>query len=320
MIPPQSAGSRIPPWEIAWEALLLLSAWEIGFDLIGRFLARPLGGAPLGWLILDATVLAGALLLVFAFNGFALRRQGLPPRSSGVQDLRGAAMSAAPGLLALGLAAGLFRLLVPGFDDVEFARQRIRDSLDVWRFAGSIPLLVAAEEIVFRACQERLRRAAGALPAAVAVGSAFSLHHMTPGNPIDGHDMEMLIAAGVGGVILAALYEWTGSVALLAAVHVVYDEMALAQGWLNVERRQVPEAALFGIWIVIAAVTTLASLGWRLRARSLPVSSCGRQLSGRGPAGERIEEVSMSPAARGLTAILFGLLVPLALLWLRARF
>jgi membrane protease YdiL (CAAX protease family) len=320
MNPPQSADSRIPPWELAWEALLLLSAWEIGFDLIGRFLARPLGGTPLGWLIVDASVLAGASLLVFAFNGFALRRQGLPPRNTGLQDLRSAAMNAAPALLALGLAAVLFRLLIPGFDDVAFARQRIRESLDVWRLAGSIPLLVAAEEIVFRACQERLRRAAGAWPAAVAVGSAFSLYHVSPGKPIDGHDVEMVIAAGVGGVILAALYERTGSVVLLSVVHILYDEMALAQGWLNVERRPVSEAVLFGLWIASAAVATLALLGWKFGGRPVPVPSRARQLSGTGLADERIGEVSMSPPARGLTAILFGLLVPLGLLWLRARF
>src|SRR5437773_3785096 len=127
-------------------------------------------------------------------------------------------------------------------------------------FVLTLPFAVAAEEMIFRGCQRRLRMILGPAPTIVAVGLCFAAYHWVPGSPVDRHEIETWLATFAGGAVLAAAYERTASVLLLIAIHLVYDTLAVAQTCLHVGHERAAEAVLFLVWLAAAG-----ALAWRLR-------------------------------------------------------
>jgi len=157
----------------------------------------------------------------------------------------------------LGLIALALRIADPGFDDLEFAGRGLDTLADVATMLAILPFGVAAEELVFRTCQKRLRKTLTASTACVGVALAFALFHWVPGTPLDRHEIETLLATFAGGLAFAVAYEKTDSIPLLIALHLGYDNLAVIQGWLNVHRERALEALLFVFWIGGGAVMAL---------------------------------------------------------------
>lgn len=284
------------------QAAALFGAYAMGAPWLYAWLGRRLPDRPWTLPVLEAAAFGLAFLLVAVWPG---RGRGIPARARepAAPPRRIAAAGAA--LFLLGLSALVLRLIDPLYDDREFSLRSLGTRAALVAFFVSLPLGVAAEEMIFRACQKRLREALPRGASIAAIGLCFSLYHWAPGAALDRHLIETLIALFAGGLILAAVYERTRSVPLLVAIHLVYNLLAVAQASLNVDRRAGAEAALFALWIAGSG-----ALAWR-----------GRRAAGPGPAravGHATGRNEVRPVA-WLAALAFGGALPLALAWLRVR-
>jgi membrane protease YdiL (CAAX protease family) len=293
------------------QAVLLLGAYSLGYPWLYRWSAPFVMGMRGGPVLQEALTLLGAGVLVALLEARQVRSRGIPGKRSS-PGVRAAAATGA--LFLLGLLGLALRLLDPGFDDAQFTAYGLSNPSELGGFLAILPLGVAAEELVFRGCQKRLESALGSAPAVFAVAGAFALFHWVPGTAVDRHEIEALVATFAGGMVLAICYRKIPSVPLLIGVHLAYDYLAVAQAWLNVERRPAEEALLFALWI--------AGFGFMMvrasrRARRAP--------SPHPPAvpspGDSAPGVAFR-AARWLAALAFSLGLPhlLALVRLRLGF
>ena len=142
----------------------------------------------------------------------------------------------------------------------------------------------------------------------MAVSLAFSLYHRVPGTPMDRHEVESLAATFAGGIVLAAAYERSASLPLLIAIHLAYDGLAVAQGWLNFQRLRIAEACLFLLWLGASGLLLrrLSRLG---RARGAQPSWDGLEAAG----------MRLSVPVAWAAALLFGGAIPVLLVWIRTR-
>jgi hypothetical protein len=288
-------GPAAPRARLYLEAAALYAAWEIAGGWADRHLAGRLPASTPGALMAELLDLALAVGLAVVFGRALGHRDWPPARARGWAASGG---SAAATLLLLGLLAGALRLFDPSLDVREFAARGLGSPAALRLLLLSLPLGVAAEEVLFRAAQEKLRAAIGPQAAAAAVATCFALYHVTGRTGFVSADAEVVVAIACGGWLLARLYEVSGRLGLLIATHLAYDYLAIAQGWLNVEQRRPAEAGLFAAWLGGSAL-----LAW----------GC-RRSHGREPG---VRAAPARPALGAAGAILFGLALPLAVKWIR---
>jgi membrane protease YdiL (CAAX protease family) len=298
------SGAR-PPVRFL-QAATLFGAYAMGAPWLNVWLGRRLPDRPGALLVYEAAGLGLVVLLVAVWPG---RDRGIAAGAVEPAERPRPLAAAGAALFLLGLSALLLRLVDPLYDDREFSLRSLETPAALLTFFASLPLGVAAEELIFRACQKRLRQALPRGASIAAVGLCFSLYHWAPGAALDRHLIETLVAVFAGGLILASVYERTRSVPLLIAIHLIYDLLAVAQASLNVDRRAAAEAALFALWI--------GGCGW--------LAWQGRRaaVAGSLPGPERAESHAtgrseVRPMA-WLAALAFGGALPLALAWIRMR-
>jgi hypothetical protein len=237
------------------EAALLFAAYQLAVGRIESSLRIRLAATPGGFIaaaVVELLVVAGVVLLI---NGLRAHRSGSYLPTTNVRAVL-ARCGGALGLL--GLMALAVRFLAPGLDAWEFARRGMGAPGALGRFLWTLPAGVAAEELVFRACQDRLRTTLGTGPTLVAIPLLFALYHGMPSALLSLRDAALLGALVVGGGILAWLYEASGSLAALVAVHLAYDSLAVGQGWLHVYGHRLAEGALWVTWLAGSAGLTIA--------------------------------------------------------------
>jgi membrane protease YdiL (CAAX protease family) len=274
------------------QALLVYAIYSVGYPW---FAARvpPMRGR---------FVFVEAASLVLVGIGVALLDfRGLPAGFfSGARDRWTRGVPTALQVLGLlGLIALALRVADPGFDDLEFSDRGLDTPAALVGMLALLPFGVAAEELVFRTCQKRLRRVLSASTTCAGVALAFALFHWVPGTPLDRHLIETLLATFAGGLAFAVAYEKTASLPLLVAVHLAYDILAVTQGWLNVRHEGVLEAALFLIWIGGGG-----ALAFSFRRRAV-------HRSGGEPERRRVSALAW------IAALGFGGVFPLILAWMR---
>jgi membrane protease YdiL (CAAX protease family) len=231
---------------------------------------------------------------------------------SAAREGQAAGISAAlQALFVLGLLALAFRLIDPAFDEQEFIRRGVTAPGVLAELLAMLPFGVAAEELVFRNCQRRLRRALNPAASVLAVSLAFALYHRVPGTPLDRHEIETLLATFAGGLVLSITYERAASLSLLIVVHLSYDLLAVAQAWLNVERLRLAEAFLFLLWIGFSGL-----LAWGRRGAFPPRHGT---LSGVTVAEAGSLYLHRSRAMPWIASLFFGAAVPFLLAWIRTR-
>jgi len=284
----------------------LFGAYAMGAPWLNAWLFRRLPDRPGALLVYEAAGFGLAVLLVVVWPG---RDCGIAAGAAEPAERPRPLAAAGAALFLLGLSALLLRLIDPLYDDSEFSLRSLGTGTALLAFFASLPFGVAAEELIFRACQKRLRQALPRGASIAAVGLCFSLYHWAPGAALDRHMIETLVAVFAGGLVLASVYERTRSVPLLVAIHLIYDLLAVAQASLNVERRVAAEAVLFALWI--------GGSGW--------LAWQGRRaaVAGAVPDPERaVSHATGRNEARPmawLAALAFGGALPLALAWLRLR-
>lgn len=294
-------------------AASLLTAFALTSPALTTWVVRRAAlGPEAASLVFDLSCFALSVGLVVAYGAF--RSGGTAPERGGIpvhgeSGARRAWRSGARALAALGVLALAVRILDPLYDRSEFSLRNLAGPVDLTAFLAGLPFGVAAEELIFRTCQRELRRIASPGAAALSVALAFSLYHFVPGTPIDRHLVETLLAVFAGGVVLAVIFEATGSLALLVVVHLAYDLLAVTQATLNVTGARLAEAALFVAWIGGAAVIAHAA-----RRTPLPLSSPPWREAG------RVSIPRVRRAVEWAAAIAFGGGVPLALVWLRTLY
>ena len=292
------------------QALALFAAYALGYPWLASWCSLHLPARPGSWLFLEATTLGGVVLLVVAFGRGAFTACGAPagrPRGDGM-------LVALQALFLLGVLALALRVVDPAYDDREFSLRSLETPAALLEFLAVLPFGIAAEELIFRSCQKRLRLILRPAPAIVAVALGFAAFHWVPWTPLDGHQVETLLGTFAGGLLLAWAYERTASVRLLIAIHLVYDGLAVGQTWMHVGRARAAEAALFIVWLAATGGLAAARSGlWR----------GGSILTGVAPAGEPVPDRPPEPAtqrvAGWMAAAVFGCGVPLLLAWIRIR-
>jgi membrane protease YdiL (CAAX protease family) len=290
------------------EALLLFALYAVGYPWFALWCHQHLPKVRGRWLVEEAVSLLLVTIVIALLNRGNFRAILHP--SPGVGWAAGIPV-AFQTLFLLGLLALAFRLIDPAFDEREFTQRGVTSPGILAELLGMLPFGVAAEELVFRTCQSRLRGVLNPPAAILAVSLAFALYHRVPGTPLDRHQIETLIATFTGGLVLSIAYERTASLPLLIVVHLSYDLLAVAQGWLNVQHLRLAEACLFLLWIAPSGL-----LAWR-RRRAIP-----RELEL--PAGSFREsdaprELRTTSAMPWIASLFFGVAVPLGLAWLRMR-
>ena len=300
-------GMRPPTsWPTFFEAALLFAAYAMGYPWFAAWCGRHLPPGRGRWVLEEALSLCLVVLLVSAFRLAGARTTPWMPQA-GPSPGKRAILSRA--LLLLGLLALAFRCLDPAFDEAEFALRGMSTPGALAELLAMLPFGVAAEELIFRFCQARLRHALGAWPAILGISLAFALYHRVPGTPWDRHEIETLAGTFAGGLVLAAAYARIGRLLPLIALHLVYDLLAVLQGWLHVTHRSAAELCLFLVWI---GASWMAAGRPGLRA---PVSRGEERVSG---------EASRTREGQGamiswLAALLFGAGWPAVLAWIRLR-
>ncbi|MCI0657094.1 MAG: CPBP family intramembrane metalloprotease [Acidobacteria bacterium] len=290
------------------EALLLFALYAVGYPWFALWCHRHLPKVRGRWVVEEAVSLLLVMMLIALLNRGNFRGILHPsPRAGWVGGIPVAFQT----LFLLGLLALACRVIDPAFDEREFTLRGVTSSGILAELLAMLPFGVAAEEIVFRTCQNHLRRALRPAGAILAVSLAFALYHWVPGTPLDRHQIETLLATFTGGLVLSIAYERTASLPLLIVVHLSYDILAVVQGWLNVQHLRLAEACLFLLWIAPAGL-----LVWRSR-RAIPR---GLEL----PAGPFREsdapgEMGATSAMRWMASLFFGVAVPLGLSWMRTR-
>jgi membrane protease YdiL (CAAX protease family) len=234
------------------EAFALYAAFIIGSRHGMRVLDALWGNWPYEWLARDLGLLialGALLLLVDRFGVMACSEEADRPGA------RSALGWAAATLAMLGLLAVTVRILDPGSDDLEFGRRGLGDVLVLRHFLATLPIAVVIEEMVFRACQRRLRFATGSLPAVLIITFAFAWIHVRIGSGMTYREIVATTAFLAGGLLLATLYELSRSIPLLIGVHLVYDFLAVGHAWSHVQRRLLAEVTLLSLWIALSALT-----------------------------------------------------------------
>jgi membrane protease YdiL (CAAX protease family) len=297
-----------PPtsWSAFFEAALLFAAYAMGYPWFAAWCGRHLPPGRGRWVLEEALSLGLVALMVSAFRLAGARTTSWMPPIGPRQPQRAVLARA---LLLLGLLALAFRWLDPAFDEAEFALRGMSTPGALAELLAMLPFGVAAEELIFRFCQARLRHALGAWPAVLAISLAFALYHRVPGTPWDRHEIETLAGTFAGGLVLASAYERIGRLLPLIALHLAYDLLAVLQAWLHVTHQSVAEFCLFLVWI---GASWMAAGRPGLRA---PAS--------RGD-GTESREMSATRGANGtlvswLAALLFGAGWPAVLAWIRLR-
>lgn len=321
-----------PGWRLYLDAAILYATFEIMSGSMTRYVAPHLPRSAVGALLVECITLAVAVSLVLLASRFLGRQDRGARRARGWSAAAGSVFET---FFFLGLLAFAFRILDPDLDVREFASRGLGSTEGLWRFLIALPPGVAAEEILFRSVQERLRNAIGPEPAAVSVALCFSLYHMTGSFSVTAGTVIVLVATTAGGWLLARLYETSGSVGLLIAVHLGYDYMAVAQGWLNVQQRRLTESALLAGWLLVAGL--MACFLRFVRAGGGPRGLEGKTELRPSGTGESIEEDEPGagrtapcegaaiparpiPGRRGVriaASLLFGAGLPAIVKWIR---
>jgi membrane protease YdiL (CAAX protease family) len=228
------------------EAVALLVTLYAGFWWLPLTIqAAGAHGRAAGLLFYPAHLLVVAAAL-WLLNGASRRREGLPPRGEGwLPGARRVPLA----LLLLGLLALAIRWFFPAFDEREFALRGLGAPGALTRLLLAMPWAAATEELVYRSCQERLRPVIGPAAALGASAVAFALLHLGAGETAAAHRVVTVCAAGLGGLILAWLYEKTGCVGLSIVLHLAYNFLAIAQSHLHVTGQTAAEVGLFAAWI-----------------------------------------------------------------------
>ncbi len=287
------------------QALVLYAAFTLGYPWFSAWCGARLPEGNLSWLIVEASALGLVCVLVALTRGLSHAGGSRSRAHPGCawSDARAVPFQA---LFLLGLAALALRIIDPGFDSQEIGQQGLEAAGLLTGFFLTLPFAVAAEQLIFRTCQSRLRTLLPPGPAVVAVGLAFAIYHWVPGTPLDRHAIETQLATFAGGMVFAAAYERTGNLWMLIAIHLVYDCLAVAQALLNVRHARGAEVAVFLLWLASSGV-----LAWRWH-RPGAGSTADR-------ATESRLERAMHPAAAWAAAAIFGCGFPLLLVWIRIR-
>lgn len=289
------------------EALLLFSIYAVGYPWFALLCNLRLPQVRGRWVVEEAASLLLVTILIVLLNCGNLRAMLRPWSRAGW----GAGIpSAFQALFLLGLLALVFRLFDPAFDEREFTQRGMTSPGALAELLAMLPFGVTAEELVFRTCQTRLRCVLHPAAAILAVSLAFALYHRVPGTPLDRHAIEMLIATCAGGLVLSIAYERTASLPLLIVVHLSYDYLAVAQGWLNVQHLRLAEVCLFLLWIGSTGL-----IAWRRRAINHGIELPA--VSAKGTGGSL--ELSTNWVMPWFAALIFGAACPLLLAWMRMR-
>jgi len=281
------------------QAFALYAAYVLGGPWLRSGIIGLLPNRPWSDSLLDGAMLALVGLAAFLFTRPIFGTHGRLRSGASPMSGLGAASEA---LLLLGLLALALRIVDPAYDERELGGRGLDSPAALLGFLALLPLGVAAEEVVFRSCQSRLRAFLRPAPAAVAVALGFAAYHWVPGWTWDRHRIETEIALLAGGLVLAAAFEKAASVPLLVAVHLTYDNLAVVQAWLNVRGARGAEAALFLLWLAVSG-----TLAWRCRRPERASRAIG-------------PSPGVSAAAEWMAAALFGCGLPLAIDWIRLRF
>lgn len=240
------------------QALALYAACVLGGPWLRSSILRVLPVRAWSDHLLDAAMLGAAGLVAFLLTrpvlGAHSRLGSGGARGSvhsGGSRARGL-QAASAALFLLGLCALALRLADPAYDQLELGGRGLDSPAALAGFLALLPLGVAAEEVVFRSCQSRLRVFLRPRAAAVVVALGFAAYHWVPGFRWDRHRIETELALVAGGLILAAAYEKTASLPLLIGVHLIYDNLAVVQAWLNVGQAHGAEAVLFLLWLTVS--------------------------------------------------------------------
>ena len=238
------------------QAVTLFAAARWGEPWLRSAIVPLLPQHPVADLVLDAAMLAAAAAVAFLLTRPLF---GARSRLRADGSARPALATASGALFVLGLLAVAIRIVDPAYDGLELGGRGLDSPAALVGFLTLLPPGVAVEEIVFRCCQSRLRVFLPPAPAAVAVAVGFAAYHWHPGWIWDRHGIETALALVAGGLVLAAAYEMTARLALLVAVHLAYDLLAVVQAWLNVRQAHAAEAALFVLWLSVSG-----ALAWKI--------------------------------------------------------
>ncbi|MBZ5638453.1 MAG: CPBP family intramembrane metalloprotease [Acidobacteriia bacterium] len=305
------ASNGFPAALLCAEAAILVTAYGVGVGRIEAPISVLLRGTPRGYLLAAFAELAVVVGVVYLLNGLRLHRRGAGPARA---DRRFVATRCSEAILLLGVMALALRFLVPGLDASEFARRGLGAPGALLRFAWTLPFGVLAEEVVFRASQDRLRRCLGGWPTLVTIPVLFAFYHSTPGRTASSLDLALLASLAAGGWIISRLYEATGSLAAAVGVHLAYDFLAVGQAWLNVFRGRAIEAAYFAVWLVGSAA--LAFAGAR---RALKLTRVAGEADRHGGHGRTWPEIIPAPAwARWAIALVLAVGLPVLLSRIRS--
>jgi len=267
--PPRRPGlwESWTPTQLAVFAVLLLGA-----DPFWRFMVYRLTAD-----VFAASLAAALLAVVLPCLAAAWWHDETLPGAFELRPRRGAALvGLAAGLLGWAPAGALAslsaRLRPPTPEYVELIRDQLPTSAAGLVLAGTAAVLVGplAEELLFRGLLFRLARGRwGFAGAAVLTAVFFGLLHGQPWN---------LFGLIGRGLLLAALYEWTGSLLAPVAAHAAHN--ALTLGVLVRARGDLDREVLTGPagWVFVAVCAGLLAglLVWLRRRGPAPAASIPR--------------------------------------------
>lgn len=262
--PTGAPAPRIPPAAgDAWQGWSTARLVVLAFSLMAANLAAQV----LAFQLTDnhfAAAGAGALLTILFAAAAAQSRGATPHAAFDLSRMPAAehllcAAAALGSLLPTSLLAGLSsQLHPPGPEWIAMYNAHLPDSAAGVALAALAVVVAAplAEEMVFRGLVYRLgRRAWGPWPAAIVSSLAFGLVHGEPW---------YLFGLVALGLLLATVYELTGSLWASVIVHAVHNAVALTllviQGGLTAQEPPASLLDLGGAAVSFAAVAGIVTL------------------------------------------------------------
>jgi len=236
-----------------------------GGSLVGAAFVRGLDAVGISLTPRQGFVLSVVTLQLVFFTGVAaayLRYRGLSPRDVGVEmpDLEGWIVLGAGfvSMIVLWLVGSIATFVVGQRLGIERDPQALFEIAQqdpfIFVLLGTLSLLVVGptEELLFRGIiQTRLRETFGVASGLTIATALFAVIHITSYGSLAGGALGVSVLFLVG-IVLAAAYEYTGNLVVVAVMHGLFNATQATLGYVGV-RYGDPDA-------VVAAVGAVAAL------------------------------------------------------------